>query len=324
MRWAAAPTGLHNSIFSNHNWSYLWLSVSGAGWNTPAAVWLGLSSLLNNELLVHMSFRADRDSQMCVLKYWHYCEARGEKTRVWLAETGWSPHLSWCLIQECACGRAVLSCVVLPCQTCRRSSRVLAAPVRLLLLALTCGSMWGFCRNTQQRRQEGDLLRSQLIGSALIVLWRRVGEAVGLPRLPPPFHVQSLISSRLSIPLGPNTHRSWQNNSSPGVFNCNRPCIRAHVQIYEGINSLKMMCVTYSRTKWLTGGGKKIKISQSDQPMKCRFTTQILLWSVCLWCHLLAVKTSPQMSHFPDAFPPLEVDRNAPNESAFPDKECSF
>lgn len=66
MRWAAAPTGLHNSIFSNHNWSYLWLSVSGAGWNTPAAVWLGLSSLLNNELLVHMSFRADRDSQMRV------------------------------------------------------------------------------------------------------------------------------------------------------------------------------------------------------------------------------------------------------------------
>lgn len=190
MRWAAAPTRLHNSIFLNHNWSYLWLTVSGAGWNTPAAVWLGLSSLLNNELLVHISYRTDQDSQMCVLKYWHYCQARGEnKPRVRLAETGWSPHLSWCLIQECACGRAVLSCVVLPCQTCRRSSRVLAAPVRLLLLALTCGSMWGFCRSTQRRRQEAVLLRSQLIGSALIVLWRRVGEAVWLlhPPTPPSF-----------------------------------------------------------------------------------------------------------------------------------------
>lgn len=79
MRWAAAPTGLHNSIFFNHNWSYLWLSVSGAGWNTPAAVWSGLSSLLNNELLVHISYRADQDLQMCVLKYWYYCQARGRK-----------------------------------------------------------------------------------------------------------------------------------------------------------------------------------------------------------------------------------------------------
>lgn len=82
MRWAAAPTGLHNSIFFNHNWSYLWLSVSGAGWNTPAAVWLGLSSLLNNELLVHISYRADQDSQKCVLKYWHYCQARGRTDHV--------------------------------------------------------------------------------------------------------------------------------------------------------------------------------------------------------------------------------------------------
>lgn len=80
-----------------------------------------------------------------------------------------------CVRKSCALLAALL------CPTCRGSSRVLTAPVMLLLLALTCGSMWGLCRSTQQHRQEGDLLSSQMN-----VLWRRVGEAVCLPHLPQP------------------------------------------------------------------------------------------------------------------------------------------
>lgn len=55
------------------------------------------------------------------------------------------------------------------------------------LLAVTCGSMWGFRRSTQQQ-EEGDLLFSQLFKPVLTVLWSCVGETVWLPHPPSPTH----------------------------------------------------------------------------------------------------------------------------------------
>lgn len=112
-------------------------------------------------------------------KYIYICLTCGKR---------WSPPLSGCLLfQNVRVGdlRSLVQLLaVLLGQTCRGRWRVLAAPVMLLLLAVTCGSMWGSCRSTQQRRQEGDLLCSQLFRPAAIVLWRRVGEAVYPPLRP--------------------------------------------------------------------------------------------------------------------------------------------
>lgn len=162
-------------FFFNHNWSYLWLSVSSASWNTPAAVWLGLT--LNNDFLVNITHRA----VLTKLTNASVAILTGKKKYVWLAENRRSPPLSGCLLFQNVEGELrslVRLLAVFLCQACRGSSCVLAAPVMLWLLAVTCGSMWGSCRSTQQRRQEGDLLCSQLFRPAVIVLWRRVGEAV--------------------------------------------------------------------------------------------------------------------------------------------------
>lgn len=84
------------------------------------------------------------------------------------------------------------------CQPCSGSSCALWAPAQctlLLLLAVTCGPMWGFS-SSEQQKEEGDLLCSQLFRPVLTVLWSCVGETVWLPPSLPP-------SSVCSIPLLP-------------------------------------------------------------------------------------------------------------------------
>lgn len=139
----------------------------------------------------------------------------------------WSPRLSGCLLfqnvrEEELRSRVLLRHVFL-CQACRGSSCVLAAPVMLLLLAVTCGSMWGSCRSTQRRRQERDLLSPQLLRPAVVVLWRRVGEAVS-PPTPCPFHVQSLTDFLPSFFTSGAKHapQLWKQHSLPvySALNC--------------------------------------------------------------------------------------------------------
>lgn len=96
--------------------------------------------------------------------------------------------------QSCVSAQSVSVCVhvcvpflmspqlIVPgCQPCSGSSRARWVPAQcalLLVLPVTCGSMWGFCRSMQE---EGDLLCSQLFRPVLTVLWNCVGETVWLP-----------------------------------------------------------------------------------------------------------------------------------------------
>lgn len=82
-------------------------------------------------------------------------------------------HREWACVEE-VCVPALLIMIAAFCQPCSGSSCAVRVPAKctlLLVLAVTCGSMWGFCRSTQQQQQkEGDLLCSQLFSPVLTVL----------------------------------------------------------------------------------------------------------------------------------------------------------
>lgn len=178
----------YTTTFFRHSRSYLLLCESSASWNTPAALWLGLtlpSSTMNflstSAAELHWPYSKTHKRSCCNIDNIEYAKKKEKKG--WLGEKRLNQVSFFSSVRVGELCSSVSALGVVPHPSSRGRHWVLTAPVMLWPLAVTCGSMWG-CRSTQQ---EGDLLCSQLIRPQLIVLWR-VGEAVCPPPHPHNHH----------------------------------------------------------------------------------------------------------------------------------------